>query len=163
LAVRKRLIWGDCGIWPSTCAVLNFDEIRRLIKSGYAEPAIEWNEATERQWELAKHVVIAMAKTYIDNDISVVLEVFATPHDFPKWKRLFGDLPYTAVALVPELEVVLARNDQRQGVPKLKESDVTRNHEWSLGWKDVPKMTVIDNGIHNAADVAQEILDLSAQ
>jgi len=51
-----------------------------------------------------------MAKAYIDDDVSVVLEVFATPHDFPKWKQLFGELPYRAVALVSEVEVILARN-----------------------------------------------------
>jgi hypothetical protein len=40
---------------------------------------------------------------------------------------------------------------------------VTRNHEWSLGWKDVPEVTVIDNGLKNVADIAREILNLSAQ
>jgi len=75
--------------WPSICAVLNFDEIRRLIKSGYAEPATGWNEATEQQWELAKHTVMAMAKAYIDNGVSVVLEVFATSYDFRKWKQFW--------------------------------------------------------------------------
>jgi len=48
-------------------------------------------------------------------------------------------------------------------LPKLKGSDVMGNHEWSLGWKDVPKVTVIDNGNDSVADVAREILNLSAQ
>jgi AAA domain len=148
--------------WPGTCAVINFDHIRRLVRSGYAEPAFGWNDEAARQWELARRVSVAMARAYLSGGVSVVLEVFATPDDFPGWQQLFGDLARKAVALVPELDVVLARNDQRSGVTRLPNCDMRRNYEWSTGWADVPGVDVIDNSTKDIGDVAEEILRLSA-
>lgn len=142
-------------------AVLNFDKLRGLIVSGYAEPAINWDKAAERQWNLAKDVVIAMAKVYVDNNVSVVLEAFATPHDFPQWKNLIGSMPCRAFALLPDLDAVLTRNSHRAGLAKLKQADVAQNHQWSAGWRDVPEVTVIDNSIKSINEVADEILRLS--
>lgn len=147
--------------WPTMCALLDFDKIRTLIKSGYAEPAIGWNDETERQWELTKQIVMAMAKAYTDNGVSVVLEVFATPHDYPKWKELFGDIPYKSFALLPDLDVVVARNNQREGTPKLKESDITRNYDWSIDWKSTEDIIVLNNGARSAADISVDIIEKS--
>jgi hypothetical protein len=145
------------------CAAIDFDEIRTLIKSGYAEPSIEWNEPAEWQWDLAMRVVIAMAKAYLDSGVSVVLEVFATPHDLPAWKNLLGNLPYNVIVLLPDVEIVLARNSQREGTRRLTGDSVRQNYEWSLDWKSVSGVTVIDNGHKSIGEVAGEILDLSAR
>lgn len=149
--------------WPGICALLNFDQVRLLIRSGYAEPATGWNAQTERQWDLAKRVVVAMAKAYLSDGVSVVLEVFATARDLPGWKALFGDSSFVAVALLPAVEVVLARNSRREGVAKLADVDVRQNYEWSAGWRDVPDATVIDTSIMSVSDVSRAILALACE
>lgn len=144
--------------WPTTCALLDFDNIRTFIQSGYAEPANGWNDETEKQWELAKHVVTAMAQAYTSSGVSVVLEVFATPHDYPQWQDLFGDMAYKTFALLPEVSVVVGRNNQREGTARLKESDIAQNYDWSVGWKDIDGVTVIDNGNQSVVNVANHII-----
>jgi energy-coupling factor transporter ATP-binding protein EcfA2 len=145
-------------MWPSACAFLKFDEIRTFIKSGYAEPANGCNSETERQWTIAKEVVISMAKTYIANDVDAVIEAFANPHDYSTWQTLFDPVSYQTFALLPPVEVALARNNARSGVAGLKESDIKQNHEWSVGWKDVPGVIVIDNSNINVDLLTEKII-----
>lgn len=144
--------------WPSKCALIDFDSIRTLIKSSYAEPAKGWNDETEQQWDIAKQVVASMAETYIKNNVSVVIPVFATPHDYPTWEKLFANMPYKPFALLPDMEVVLARNNQRKNIARLKESDITQNYEWSVEWKNTADVIVIDNGTAKIADIADLII-----
>jgi predicted kinase len=147
--------------YPTPCALLDFDSIREFIKSGYAEPADGWNDETERQWDIAKQVVTAMAHTYISKNVSVVIATFATPHDWPTWKELFRDIPHKAFALLPDVDALLARNNQREGIAKLKESDITQNYEWSVGWNNTADMIVIDNGLADIGTVADQIIEQS--
>lgn len=149
--------------WPSTCALLDFDKIRTLIKAGYAEPALEWNDETASQWGLAMQVIKAMAQAYIDNNVSVVVEVFATPSDLSKWQALFGDIPFRAFVLLPDLDVVIARNEERKGVTKLMEHKVRENYEWSVGWSKISGITILDNGHAEVADIAIKIMKFSQQ
>lgn len=147
--------------WPSTCALIDFENMRGLIKSGYAEPADGWNDETERQWDIAKQAIAAMSEVYIRNGVSVVLPVFATPHDWPTWKKLLDKIDYKAFALMPEVEIVLARNNQSDGIAKLKESDIRQNYEWSVDWKNETDVTVLDNGSLNIAAIAKNIIEQS--
>jgi predicted kinase len=148
--------------WPGPCALLSHDGIRTNIKSGYAEPAIVWDGEAERQWELAKHIAAAMTRVYLDSGVSVVLEAFATPTDFPGWMQLLGDVRATVIVLLPDIEVTLARNSGRTGIKRLRASDVRQNHAWSAGWADVPEATIIDTGAMDPSEVAGKILQLAA-
>lgn len=147
--------------WPTKCALLDFDYVRTLIKSGYAEPANGWNDETEKQWDIAKQVVTTIARKYIDNNVSVVIEAFATPHDYPTWQKLFGDIKPATFVLIPNLEVVLVRNNQRQGIAKLKESDIKQNYEWSESWAKISDGTIIDNSTITTKQTAEKIIKAS--
>ncbi len=149
-------------IWPRACVLLKFDEIRTFIKSGYAEPANGWDSATEQQWTITKKVVIAMAKAYVANEIDVVIEAFANPGDYVTWQALFTNVaPYQTFALLPTVDVALARNGMRSGAAKLKEHDIRQNHEWSLGWQDVEGVTVFDNSDIDVGSLTDKIIRAS--
>jgi energy-coupling factor transporter ATP-binding protein EcfA2 len=149
--------------WPNTCALLKFDELRTFIKSGYAEPADGWNDETERQWTITKKIVTAMAKSYIANEVDVVIEAFSNPGDYSTWQALFNPMDYQTFALLPPVEVALLRNDTRSGAAKLKESDIKQNHEWSAGWSEVDGVTVFDNTHINVETLAEEIIKIATK
>ncbi len=140
------------------CALLDFDQVRLLVKAGYAEPAYGWNEDTERQWAIAKSVVGAMASTYCQQGVNVVIEAFATPHDYSFWRELVAGAPFSAFVLLPPVEVALERNAQRSGAAKLKDSDIRQHHDWSMGWYDVEDVTVLDNATITPEEVAADIV-----
>jgi adenylylsulfate kinase-like enzyme len=144
--------------WPDRCAFIDFDRIRTFIKSGYAEPAFGWNEETEQQWEIGKQVVAAMVAAYLAHNVSVVIDAFATFHDYPTWQALFGNTEYHTFALLPNLQVVLQRNNERTGAAKLKESDVRQNYEWSERWRTVEGVTIMDNSMEVPQQSASRII-----
>lgn len=144
--------------WHKTCALIDFDKIRTFIKSGYVEPAIEWNDKAKQQWDLAKEVVTEMSKIYNKHDVDVVLEVFATPNDFENYKDLLKDLNYKFVVLLPTLESAIIRNNQRKGLPKLKEKDIRQNYEWSEGWRNIKEAIIIDNTDLTVEETVDEII-----
>jgi energy-coupling factor transporter ATP-binding protein EcfA2 len=147
--------------WPKACALLRFDQIRTFIAAGYAEPADGWNKETEHQWAIAKGVVGTMAKEYLANDLDVVIEAYSNPHDYPTWQAVFGLTGYVTFALLPPVEVVIARNSARFGVAKLAETDIKQNYEWSIGWRDVKGVTVFDNSNIELDEIAKKIISLS--
>lgn len=144
--------------WHTTCALLKFDKIRTFIKSGYAEPAHGWNEKTKAQWDIAKEVVAGMSRAYNNNKIDVILEVFATPNDLDSYKELFEGLDYRFIVLLPTLETVLTRNNQREGVEKLKDEVIRQNYKWSEAWRDVKGAVVIDNANITTDEVVRKII-----
>lgn len=134
--------------WKSKCALIKFDKLRTFIKSGYAEPALGWNEETKRQWDVAKQVVAEMSKVYNRNNIQVFIDAFITPgEDYESWKILFKDLQLKTIVLLPSQKTVLDRNNQRDGIERLKEEDINQNYEWSKAWGNIPGVKVIDNSI----------------
>jgi adenylylsulfate kinase-like enzyme len=144
--------------WPGRCACIDFDRVRTLIKAGYAEPAHGWSDEAEQQWEIAKKVVAVMTETYLAQNVSVVVEAFATFHDYPTWQEVFGqNEPYTFV-LLPDLDSVIKRNSQRTGAALLKEIDVRQNHEWSERWRTVAGVTILDNSTEEPEQTAKRIL-----
>ncbi len=147
------------GLWPSTCVLLDFDKQRTFIKSGYAEPAHGWNDECERQWALARDVIAAMIPTYAAQNVDVVVEAYANTGDYDLWQKAFGDVPCRTFVLLPPLEVVLARNNQRSGAAKLQEQDVRSNYECSMGWRSQPDVTVLENFTESPEQTARRIID----
>jgi hypothetical protein len=54
---------------------------------------------------------------------------------------------------------LLARNSQREGTARLKDSNSTQNYEWSVSWKDVTDVTVIDNGSLDIEAITKQIIE----
>lgn len=146
--------------WPSTCALLDFDKIRTFIKSGYAEPAHGWDKKTEKQWTIARDVVASMTQAYAPHNIDVVIEAFATPGDYSAWKKSFGNILHETFVLLPPLDRVLARNNERDGTAKLKEADIRQNYEWYEGWKNVDGVVVLKNSTDSPKQTADKIISL---
>jgi adenylylsulfate kinase-like enzyme len=64
-------------LWPTTCVLLDFDQLRTFVRSGYAEPAYGWSAECERQWALARDIVAAAVPVYAAQSVTVVVEAYA--------------------------------------------------------------------------------------
>jgi hypothetical protein len=145
-------------LWPSTCVLLDFDEQRTRIKSGYAEPAYGWNDECERQWALSRDAIGALVPVYAARGVTVVVEGYANTGDYDLWLKAFGTASPRTYVLLPPLATVIERNNLRRGAARLKESDVVSNHEWSAAWRDQPGVTIFDNAGENPEQTARRIV-----
>jgi energy-coupling factor transporter ATP-binding protein EcfA2 len=129
--------------WPTTCVLLDFDRLRTFVRSGYAEPAYGWSAECERQWSLARNVIAAAVPVYAAQSVAVVVEACANTGDFDRWQAAFDSIPVSTFVLLPPLDVVLARNRQRQGAARLTDDDIRSNYAASLDWRDGNGVTVL--------------------
>jgi chloramphenicol 3-O-phosphotransferase len=88
------------------------DNLREFVVSGHASP-IEWTEETTRQFELARGSAARMAADYSDEGFAAVIDDVVREEDIGHFTRHLSGRPLTKVALVPSLDVALARNSDR--------------------------------------------------
>lgn len=88
------------------------DDLREFVVTGHASP-IEWTEETTRQFALARGSAARMAADYSDEGFTVVIDDVVREEDVDQFTRHLAGRPLTKVALLPSLDVVLARNHDR--------------------------------------------------
>ena len=130
------------GTLPGTWALISQDDIRSLIKAGYKSTAAKWNNETKNQWETSIDICCDMIKRYYQHNINCILELFAPPSEFEKWKPNLVGINYQLFVLVPDIETVVYRNANRE--PRMKEAKIRENHEWFTAWQP-DQATVIDS------------------
>lgn len=118
--------WAAQGTEPR--ALLDVDELRALIKAGFAHPEHGWTDETERQWTIGTNLCAAIARVYKANGISAIIDVYAPPWPGDPWSTLIDELDGTVVTLLPTVEVGLARNTARARQPFLLDADLRANY-----------------------------------
>jgi chloramphenicol 3-O-phosphotransferase len=88
------------------------DDLREFVVTGHASP-IEWTEETTRQFALARGSAARMAADYSDEEFAVVIDDVVREEDVDQFTRHLAGRPLTKVALIPSLDVAIARNRDR--------------------------------------------------
>jgi chloramphenicol 3-O-phosphotransferase len=140
-------------------AHFDHDQARFLVRGGYisrsaahADPSLR--EQAEQQWLLAAAVCEAMAETYLAWGFDFAVSAFRPPGQWRGcWERLDAMAPLIIV-LLPQLEVLLARDAQREGRSHVGEASVRRGlaYDWDA-WRADPRAAVIDNTSLSVAQV----------
>lgn len=146
--------WADHRGVPT--AHVSLDDVREWVRSGFADPQSGWNDNSEAQYRLARRTCGFAARNFLANGISCIIDDAVFP-DRPAvglggWKRHVGPglLP---VVLLPGLDVVLARNAQRNGNRRLTDEEVARIHGRMAGWYG-SGLPIIDNSRLDVAEAA---------
>lgn len=139
-------------------ALLDVDELRALIKAGFAHPEHGWTDETERQWAIATRVCAAMARVYKANGVSTIVDVYAPPWPREPWSTLVDELGGTVVTLLPSFDVCLARNTARAREPFLVDADLRANYDGFAECAGLhPPEHVIDTGSLTVVQIVQQI------
>lgn len=140
-------------------AHVSLDDVREWVRSGFADPRSGWNEHSEAQYRLARRTCGFAARNFLANGISCIIDDAVFP-DRPAvglggWRRHVGPglLP---VVLLPGLEVVLARNAERNGSRRLPDEEVARIHGRMAGWYG-SGLAIVDNTGLDVPSTAQRI------
>lgn len=125
-----------------TWAHISQDDIRSMIKAGYKSSAEEWTDDTKNQWDTSVDICCDMINRYHQYGINCILDLFAPPSEFEKWKPKLENIDYQLFVLVPDVETVVHRNAHREN--KMQEAKVRENYEWFTAWKP-NQATIIDS------------------
>jgi len=114
--INSRARPASAGALPGGTPVhIPVDHLREFVVSGFASPLDPWTSEATQQFALARRTAARMAAEYSDAGFAVVI-------DDVIWRESaeqhFPDLrgrPLRKVALLPALEVALARNRTRVG------------------------------------------------
>lgn len=142
---------------PDTWAFISQDGMREHIKAGYCHADVEWTDETRRQWEVSITICCDMVKRYHEANISCVVEMFAPPSEFEKWKQQLKGFDYKLVVLLPDVQKTVDRNANRE--LKMKEEKIRENHEWFTKWEPTEAI-IIDSSNLSVDETVERVKEL---
>lgn len=133
---------------PGVWAYISQDELRQLVVAGYASAddySYNWGDETRRQWEVSIPICTDIVRRYNYVGINCIVDFFAPPEEFEKWRRGLVGIDYKLFVLLPSIEETVARNAGRSARSQLKENKIRQNHALFQAWADSREaVTVID-------------------
>lgn len=91
------------------------DDLRHMVVSGLALPALPWTDEIVHQVALARGVAIRMAEAYAAAGFAVVLDDFPDPHLLAEYAALGARPRVHRILLMPPQAVALGRLRARSG------------------------------------------------
>lgn len=132
---------------PVVTACISHDQVRTLIRSGFASPETDRNERAAWQWDLAIRVCGSMVRRYLDASVRCILDVYRPPQPHDLWDKELLGVDARVVVLLPTYGVARDRNSGRDG-HVVSESNHQRNYsnfEWCVN--EYRPSNVIDNSL----------------
>lgn len=135
--------------------------MREFLKSGYANPEDGWTEETAAQHDLARAIVVDVARRYAERQISLVIDDAIFPSweavGEEPWRKALRGLPYTLVVLLPSFEAVRERNRLRDGRRCLGDDALRLVYDDMRAWRD-GDVLVIDNTELTVAETVEALV-----
>ena len=128
---------------------LSLDDLRERVKSGYANPEHGTSSAMLDQLDLARAGCALLARLYHARGYGCVIDDVIFPHwppaSYAHWQRVLGETPHRLVVLLPSLDAILVRNQERSGHRRLQERTLRIICERMTPWREVEGVTILDN------------------
>jgi len=87
------------------------DDLREWVVSGIAHPIPDWNDETERQFQIADTAALQLAQTYSKNGFTAVIDHC---RDITTLNKLVANIELTKILILLPLDLNLAQNAARQ-------------------------------------------------
>jgi len=146
------------------CAHLSLDSFRLLVKSGYQDPRLGWNDEAQRQLDIARTNVAVVATKFVESGISCVIDDAVFPNWDPvgleQWKHAFEPIGIDLVVLLPQWGVISDRNAARNETDRIPQEMLRKIYDDMAGWRDRPDVPVVDNSNLSIAETVDEIARL---
>lgn len=133
---------------PYATAHVSIDDVRDLLKSGYANPEDGWTQEAAEQHDLARCLVGDMARRYAERRIRLIVDDAIFPDweavGEERWRNALQGVSYTLLVVLPSFEAICERNGLREGHRRLREETLQTIYNDMRGWRD-KGVPVIDN------------------
>jgi hypothetical protein len=109
------------------CALIEVDEIRKLIVRGESDPFTEEGQA---QLMLSAKNTIQLARNFYETGFTVIIDDCITDEArFTYYVKSLHGIPFATVLLLPDKEMIIQRDDKRLGRARLGIEKITWLHE----------------------------------
>ncbi len=143
------------------CAHLSLDSFRLLVKSGYHDPRLGWNDEGQRQLDIARSNVASVATKFVESGIGCVIDDSVFPNWEPvgieRWKRALGPVDIDLIAIIPQWGVIHERNAARDETDRIPQGMLRKIYDDMAGWSDRLDVPVIDNSTLSIDQTVAEI------
>jgi len=136
-------------------AVIEVDTLRGMIKGGYVRPW-PYNEEVELQASLIVKNACDMANNFIEKGFSVFIEGTAGRKMLEQYSSSFKDKNFKAFLLMPSLEALLKRFDERGDNKELRERTIELHRQF-IDKKDTLNCQIIDSSNYTLEETVDEI------
>jgi len=136
-------------------AVIEVDTLRRMIKGGYARP---WphNEEVELQLSLSAKNACDMATNLLEKGFSVFIDDVVGKKLLEQYSNFFQNKNFKAFLLMPSLESLLRRFDDRGNDKELRERTIELHKRFSEK-KDKLNWQIIDSSEQTLEETTEQI------
>lgn len=136
-------------------AVIEVDTLRAMVKGGYVRPW-PYNEEVDLQLSLAAKNACDIAINFVKNDFTVFIDDVVGRKLLEQYSEFFKDKNFKAVLLMPSMESLLKRFDDRGDNKDLRER-TTELHKRFLEKKDKLNWQIIDSTNQTLEETVEEI------
>jgi chloramphenicol 3-O-phosphotransferase len=170
---RLLLITGPAGAgkttvaseWASSrderCVHLSLDSFRHMVKTGFIDPKYGWNDEVQVQLDIARANVASVATRYLNTGYQVVVDDALFPDweavGLGPWRRVMAPIEVDLVALMPDWEVVFARDKGRAASQQIPDEMLRTIYDDMAGWRERSDVAVIDNSAMSVGETVAEI------
>jgi guanylate kinase len=136
-------------------AVIEVDTLRHMIKGGYVRP---WphNEEVDLQVSLSVKNACDMANNLLEKGFSVFIDDVVGRKLLEQYSNFFKDKKFKAFLLMPSLEALLRRFDDRGDDKELRERTIELHKNFSEK-KDKLNLQIINSSDHTLEETVDEI------
>ena len=100
------------------------------------------------QLDLARQGCALLSRLYTARGYGCVIDdvIFPRwpPASYALWRQALGETRHRLVVLLPSLDAILARNQDRSGQRRLQERTLRIIYERMAPWRDVADVTILD-------------------
>jgi len=176
---RLLLITGPAGAGKTTvaaewaasrderCVHLSLDSFRHMVKTGFIDPKYGWNDEVQVQLDIARANVASVATRYLNTGYQVVVDDALFPDweavGLGPWRRVMAPIEVDLVALMPDWEVVLARDKRRAASQQIPDDMLRTIYDDMAGWRERSDVAVIDNSVMSVGETVAEIALLAGE
>ncbi len=136
-------------------AVIEVDTLRHMIKGGYVRP-YPYNEEVDLQLSLCTKNACDMANNFLEKGFSVFIEGTAGRKMLEQYSSFFKDKNFKAFLLLPSVDSLLKRFDDRGVNEELRQRTVDLHKQFSEK-KDELNCQIINSSNQTLEETVQEI------
>ncbi len=136
-------------------AVIEVDKLRGMIKGGFVRPS-PYTEEVDLQLSLSAKNACDMANNFLEKGFNVFIDAVVGRKLLEQYSNFFKDKNFKAFLLLPSLETVLARFDDRGDYVELRER-ATELHKIFSEKQDQLNLQTIDSSDQTLEETVEQI------
>jgi len=109
-----------------------------MVKTGFLDPKYGWSDEVQWQFEIARANAASVAARYLNTGYQVVVDDVVFPNwevaGLGPWRRVMAPIEVDLVALMPDWEVVVARDKGRAADQQIPDEMLRTIYDDMAGW-----------------------------